>query len=67
MLMLNLGIGLLIPPVGSALFVGCAIGGITMERATKAMVPFLAGMLVVLLLITYIPDITLFLPNRFAH
>jgi tripartite ATP-independent transporter DctM subunit len=67
MLMLNLGIGLLTPPVGSALFVGCAIGGITMERATKAMVPFLAGMLVVLLLITYIPDITLFLPNRFAH
>lgn len=67
MLMLNLGIGLLTPPVGSALFVGCAIGGISMERATKAMIPFLGVMLVVLLLITYIPGITLFVPHTFLH
>lgn len=63
MLMLNLGIGLLTPPVGSALFVGCAIGKITMEQATKAMLPFLGVMLIVLLLITYLPFITLSLPH----
>jgi tripartite ATP-independent transporter DctM subunit len=65
-LMLNLGIGLLTPPVGAALFVGCSIGGITMEKVTKAMLPFIAVMIVVLLAITYIPDITLFLPRLLA-
>jgi tripartite ATP-independent transporter DctM subunit len=65
-LMLNLGIGLLTPPVGAALFVGCSIGGITMEKVTKAMLPFISVMIVVLLAITYIPDITLFLPRLLA-
>ncbi|WP_338835064.1 TRAP transporter large permease [Neomoorella humiferrea] len=63
MLLLNLGIGLLSPPVGAPLFVGCAIGGITMGEAFKAMIPFLIIMLIMLLLITYIPGITMFLPN----
>ena len=62
-LMLNLGIGLATPPVGSALFVGCAVGKITVEEATKAMLPFYAVMIVVLLLITFIPDIVMFVPN----
>ena len=63
MMMLNLGIGLCTPPVGSALFVGCAVGKISIEKATKAMLPFYAAMIVVLLLVTFIPQIVLFIPN----
>jgi TRAP-type C4-dicarboxylate transport system permease large subunit len=63
MLMLNLAIGLCTPPVGSALFVGCAVGRITVERAAKAMVPFYIVMFVVLMLVTYVPIITMFVPN----
>jgi tripartite ATP-independent transporter DctM subunit len=63
MLMLNLGIGLLTPPVGAVLFVGCSIGGISMEKVTKAMLPFIATMIVVLLFITYVPSITMYLPH----
>ncbi len=63
MLMINLAIGLCTPPVGSALFVGCAIGKISIEKATKAMIPFYIAMIVVLALVTYIPQITMFLPN----
>lgn len=62
-LMLNLSVGLCTPPVGSALFVGCAVGKISIEKVTKALLPFYAVMVVVLLLITYIPDIAMFLPN----
>jgi len=62
-LMINLAIGLCTPPVGSALFVGCSIGKISIERVTKAMLPMYAAMVVVLLLVTYIPEITMFLPN----
>ncbi|MFQ3621846.1 MAG: TRAP transporter large permease [Spirochaetales bacterium] len=63
MLMLNLGIGLCTPPVGSALFVGCAIGKISIEEATKAMLPFYATMILVLMIITFIPDFSLYIPN----
>ncbi len=62
-LMLNLGIGLATPPVGSALFVGCAVGKISVEDATKAMLPFYIVMVVVLMLITFVPDIVMFVPN----
>ena len=62
-LMLNLAIGLCTPPVGSALFVGCAIGKVSIEKASKAMIPYYLTMFVVLMLVTYIPDITMFLPN----
>ena len=62
-LMLNLSVGLCTPPVGSALFVGCAVGKISIEKVTKALMPFYAVMVVVLLLVTYIPDIAMFLPN----
>lgn len=62
-MMLNLSVGLCTPPVGSALFVGCAVGKISIEKVTKALLPFYAVMVIVLLLITYIPDIAMFLPN----
>lgn len=62
-MMLNLAIGLCTPPVGSALFVGCAVGKISIEKATKAMLPFYGAMVTVLLLITFIPEIVMFIPD----
>lgn len=63
MLILNLAIGLTTPPVGSALFVGCAIGHIRIEQVVKAMLPMWLVMVAVLMLITFIPEITMFVPN----
>ncbi|MFA5852342.1 MAG: TRAP transporter large permease, partial [Spirochaetales bacterium] len=62
-MMINLAIGLCTPPVGSALFVGCAVGKISVEKVTKALLPYYLSMVVVLMLVTYIPEITMFLPN----
>ncbi len=64
-LMLNLGIGLLTPPVGSTLFVGCSIGEISIERITKSLMPFYGLMVVVLMILTFVPQISLFLPSLF--
>ncbi|MFO8044138.1 MAG: TRAP transporter large permease [Alkalispirochaeta sp.] len=63
MLMLNLGIGLATPPVGSAMFVGCAVGKVSIEKAARAMVPFYVTMIVVLMLVTFVPQIVMFIPN----
>jgi TRAP-type C4-dicarboxylate transport system permease large subunit len=63
MLLLNLCIGLCTPPVGSALFVGSAVGKIPIERAARGCIPFMISMFVTLMLVTYIPAITMFLPN----
>ncbi|SHM16467.1 TRAP transporter, DctM subunit [Caldanaerovirga acetigignens] len=62
-MMLNLAIGLLTPPVGSTLFVGCAIGNISIEKLSRTMIPFYLTMIAVLLLITYVPGIVMFMPN----
>lgn len=59
----NLAVGLCTPPVGSALFVGCAIARTPIERTAKNMLPLYAVMVIVLLLVTYIPDISLLLPR----
>ena len=61
----NSGMGLLTPPVGTVLFVGCAIGKVSVEAGTKAMLPFFYAMIVVLMLITYVPAITMWLPTMF--
>ncbi|WP_079913684.1 TRAP transporter large permease [Paenibacillus sp. 32352] len=66
-MMLNLGIGLLTPPVGTVLFVGCAIGKISISQGTKAMMPFFYVMCVVLLVLTYVPDLVMWLPNMMKH
>ncbi|MDQ8737256.1 TRAP transporter large permease [Paenibacillus sp. LHD-38] len=62
-LILNLGIGLITPPVGTVLFVGCAIGKVSIGQASKALIPFFLVMVAVLLLLTYVPAITMWLPN----
>ena len=63
---LNCGIGLLTPPVGAVLFIGSAVAKLPMEKVVKATLPFYLCMIVALLLITFIPQISLFLPNLFA-
>ncbi len=64
-MILNLGIGLVTPPVGAVLFVGCAVGGIAIEKSLRSIWPFYCAMLLVLLLVTAIPSISLALPGLF--
>jgi TRAP-type C4-dicarboxylate transport system permease large subunit len=63
MLILNLGIGLVTPPVGSVLFVGCAIAGVRIEDTVRTIWPFYLAFLAVLLLVTYVPAVSLALPQ----
>lgn len=63
MLIFNLAVGLCTPPVGSALFVGCAVGKTSIEKTSKAMLGMFAVMVVCLLIITYVPAFSLFLPD----
>src|SRR4051794_1648340 len=62
-MILNLGIGLLTPPVGPTLVVGCAIGKVTMEAVSRSILVFYIPMVIVLLLVTYIPALSLWLPS----
>jgi len=62
-MLLNLGIGLCHPPVGAILFVGCAVGKVTMEQVMRRIWPFYGVMFFVLMLVTYIPTISLWLPH----
>lgn len=63
MVILNCGIGLLTPPVGAVLFIGSAVGKTPMEKVVKATLPFYLCMLITLLLITFIPQISMLIPN----
>lgn len=62
MLIMNLGIGSVTPPVGSCLFVGCGVGKVKIEGVTKYIVPLFAAMVVALFLVTFIPAIALCVP-----
>lgn len=64
-LLVNLGMGLVTPPVGATLFVGCAVGKVTIEQVTRTIWPFYGAMFVVLMLVTYVPAISLAIPNAF--
>ncbi|ECH1216599.1 TRAP transporter large permease [Salmonella enterica subsp. enterica] len=59
----NLAIGTITPPVGSGLYVGASVGKVNVEEVIKPLLPFYGAIIGVLLLITYIPEITLFLPR----
>ncbi len=63
MLLLNLGIGLVTPPVGAVLFVGCAIGQIPIERTVRTIWPFYGALLVALIAVIYVPALSLWLPS----
>jgi len=60
---LNLVIGLTTPPLGVCLFVAQSIGKVTMVKMTRALIPFLGVSLVVLMLVTFVPEVTLLLPR----
>jgi tripartite ATP-independent transporter DctM subunit len=62
-MILNLGIGLVTPPVGPTMAVGCAIGRVSMEAVSRSILIFYVPMIIVLLLVTYIPALTLWLPS----
>ena len=62
-MLLNLGIGLCHPPVGAILFVGCAVGRVTIEQVVREIWPFYAVLCIVLVLVTYIPSSSLWLPR----
>lgn len=65
MLIMNLAIGLCTPPIGSALFVGSAIGKVPIMRAAKAMLPFYVVMIAILLIVSFVPQLSTFLPKVF--
>ncbi|MBP7668836.1 MAG: TRAP transporter large permease, partial [Burkholderiaceae bacterium] len=62
-MMVNLGIGLITPPVGTVLFVGAAVSKLKIGVVTKAMTPFFVALFIVLLMVTYIPSLSLWLPR----
>lgn len=62
-LCMNLSVGTITPPVGTILFTGCKVGGVTIESVIKHLLPFFAVIIIALLLVTYIPAISMFLPN----
>ncbi|MCP1314431.1 TRAP transporter large permease [Halomonas sp. 707D7] len=64
-MMMNLGLGLCTPPVGACLFVGCVIGKIKIEHAVRTIWPFFLALFVALMLVTYVPAISLTLPGLF--
>jgi tripartite ATP-independent transporter DctM subunit len=65
-MVLNLCIGLCTPPVGSVLFVGIGIAKTSIERVIKPLLPLFIAMIIALLLITFFPQITLWLPHKFG-
>ncbi len=62
-MIVNLGIGLITPPVGTVLFVGSAVGKLPIEKVVRALLPFFVLMVIVLAVITYVPAISLWLPR----
>ena len=64
---LNLSIGLITPPVGVCLFVACTIAKISLEKLTRAILPFIAVEVVVLMIVSFFPPIVLFVPRLFGY
>ncbi|MDR7150521.1 tripartite ATP-independent transporter DctM subunit [Hydrogenophaga palleronii] len=62
-MMVNLGMGLITPPVGGVLFVGSAVAKLPMETVVKALLPFYVGLFLVLMAVTYLPALSLWLPQ----
>ena len=67
MMVLNLSIGNITPPVGSALFVGASIAKLDLEDVIKPLLPFYLAIIVVLILVTFLPEISLFLPKVLGY
>lgn len=65
-MVLNLSVGLCTPPVGSVLFIGCSVAKVKIESVIKPLLPMFIAMIIVLLLVTYIPQLSLWLPGIFG-
>jgi len=63
---MNLCIGLCTPPVGSVLFVGVGVAGTTIQKVVKPLLPLFIAMLAALLLVTFVPSLSLWLPRMFG-
>jgi len=63
-MVLNLSVGLCTPPVGSVLFIGCSVAGLSIDKVIKPLLPMFVAMVIVLLLVTYFPQISLWLPGK---
>jgi TRAP-type C4-dicarboxylate transport system permease large subunit len=63
-MVLNLSVGLCTPPVGSVLFIGCSVAGLSIDKVIKPLIPMFIAMVIVLLLATYFPQISLWLPQK---
>jgi TRAP-type C4-dicarboxylate transport system permease large subunit len=63
LVVINLGLALVTPPVGGVLFVTTAIGKANFESVVKEMIPFLTALVLVLITCTFLPDLVLWLPN----
>ena len=66
-MVLNLSVGLCTPPVGSVLFIGCSVANVKIQDVVKPMIPFFIAMIVALLLVTYLPQLALWLPESFGY
>ena len=66
-MVVNLCIGLLTPPVGNVLYVGMGLGSISMEKLTRTLVPYIACMVIVLFIISYVPVLITFLPSMVGN
>ena len=66
-MVLNLSVGLCTPPVGSVLFIGCSVAKVRIEKVIKPLLPMFAAMIVVLLLVTYFPVFSMWLPHVFGY
>lgn len=64
-LIMNLCVGICTPPVGNVLFVGCSVAGIGIEKVIKPLIPFYVAMIIALLLVTFLPVLSLWLPEIF--
>ena len=66
MMVLNLCVGLCTPPVGSVLFIGCSVAGVRIDQVIRPLVPLFVAMVVVLLLVAFLPDLSLLIPRLFG-
>jgi tripartite ATP-independent transporter DctM subunit len=64
-IIMALAIGLYTPPVGAVLFITCGIADLSIQKAVKAILPFMAAMIVIVLMVMYIPSLTMAIPNMF--
>jgi len=65
-MVLNLSIGLCTPPVGSVLFVGCSVAKLSIDKVIKPLIPLFLAMVAILMVVTYVPDLSLWLPRLFG-